>query len=47
MTFFKILTLAFRGCCGQMTIYVEFLRLPPPNFAIVPECLAPHLEKVR
>ena len=26
---------------------VEFLRLQPPTFAIIPETLAPHLEMVR
>ena len=30
-----------------MKIEVEFLRLQPPTFAIIPETLAPHLEMVR
>ena len=30
-----------------LKIEVEFLRLRPPTFAIIPETLAPHLEMVR
>ena len=39
--------LGLSSCWGRIMIYVEFLRLWPQNFAIVPESLAPHLEMVR
>ena len=45
--FLKILSWAFQGRWERMTSDGEILRLRPRNFAIVPESLAPHLEKVR
>ena len=44
---FKILSYAFRGRWGWMTSDDEILRLQPRKVAIVPESLAPHLEKVK
>ena len=45
--FFWILSWAFRGRWGQMKIEVEFLRLRPRNFAIIPDTFSPHLKMVR
>ena len=45
--FFQILSWAFRGRWGRMTSDGEILRLRPRNFAIIPETLAPNLEKVK
>jgi hypothetical protein len=45
--FFWILSWAFQGRWGRMKMEVEFLRLRPRNFAIIPDTFSPHLRMVR